>query len=172
MNNTYVYPHTVNDEHHYLYSMCICTGLFFLKYYFKCIIFEEAICFIFFSPSRLWGLIQSKVWIFWNIFSVLKMYKKHASQKKKIRIFLPAIFGRKRYLVYVIVSRQIWNYFIIFILSSFNLSVFVQDKLLVQCFIGLKLRSFNDWMHIFTRALKTTKGDTFLVNILASDSQM
>lgn len=113
----------------------------------------------FFSPSQLWGLIQSKVWIFWNIFSVLKMYKKHASQKKKEEFFSPAIFGRKRYLVYVIVSRQIWNYFIIFILSSFNLSVFV------QCFIGLKLRSFNDWMHIFTRALKTTKGDTFLVKM-------
>lgn len=165
MNNTYVYPHTVNDMHHYLYSMCICTWLFFSKVLFLMRYIWGSHLLHFFSPSRLWGLIQSKVWIFWNIFSVLKMYKKHASQKKKLRIFLPAIFGRKRYLVYVIVSRQIWNYFIIFILSSFNLSVFVQDKLLVQCFIGLKLRSFNDWMHIFTRALKTTKGDTFLVKM-------
>lgn len=143
MNNTYVYPHTVNDVHHYLYSMCICTGLFFLKYYFKCIIFEEAICIIFFH------LVSFEVQ-FNQKFEYFEIY---------------FIFGRKRYLVYVIVSRQIWNYFIIFILSSFNLSGFVQDKLLVQCFICLKLRSFNDWMHIFTRALKTTKGDTFLVKM-------
>lgn len=48
MNNIYVYLYIVNDVYYYLYFMCICIGLFFLKYYFKCIIFEEVICIIFF----------------------------------------------------------------------------------------------------------------------------